>query len=121
MTQTNAASKRQVKAAKERAARDAEVEETIIKVIMRHPDGRRWMWNQLAECQCFANDANLDPGWMAYQKGLRNYGLKLFAAVGKHAPAEYLTMTKEQSFVVAKELNDGGSANDSDDDDSDAA
>lgn len=115
MTQTSASSARQIKAAKERAKADDLTEEVIIKTLMSDPRGRRWLWNQLAFCRCFSVDANTDPGQMAFEKGLRNYGMKLFSAIGRHAPAEYLTMTREQSLVVSKDLTDGGSANDSDD------
>ncbi len=115
VTQTSASSRRQIEAQRARQRRDDEVEEAIIHIIMRNPEGRRWMWNQLAFCRAFHVDANTDPGQMAFEKGLRNYGMKLFTAVGRFAPAEYLTMTREMSMVAAKEQHDGGSANDADD------
>lgn len=115
--QTSASSEKQIRAARERAKKDAEVEGTIIRVLMANPEGRRWIWNQLAYCRCFVVDENLKAKRMAFEKGLRSYGMKLFSAVGRYAPDAYLTMTKENSSVQFKEDPDGGNADDSNPDD----
>ena len=113
MPQTSATNERQIREARERAKRDDLVEKTIIELIMRNPEGRRWMWNQLAFCQMWYVDRDTDHGAMAFEKGLRNYGLKLMSAVIRTTPREYLTMMEEQSSFflpppTPKENPDGG-------------
>lgn len=103
MPQTSASNEGQIRAANDRAKKDSDVEATIIRVLMANPEGRRWVWNQLAFCRVFIADEGTDPGRMAFDKGLRNYGLKLLKATTTHAPELYITMTKEQSGVKIEE------------------
>ncbi len=116
MPQSSATNERQIKAALDLAKNDALVEQTIIELIMRNPQGRRWMWNQLSFCRVFQGDSGVDFGTMAFEKGLRNYGLKLLNAVSGHTPALYVTMMQEQNpSAQLKEDPNGGHANDTDD------
>ena len=112
MTQTSASNERQIRTAKERAKRDDEISAEITRVLMSNPEGRRWMWLQLAFCRAFAVDAVTDPGPMAYEKGLRTYGMKLFSEIGLHAARFLPTMMEENSNTIKKDQDNGGSAND---------
>lgn len=104
---TSATNPKQIKARKESARRDVDVETYIIQQLMSEPLGRRWVWLQLEFAQIFIGDEELDPARMAFDKGRRNTGLKLLRAVSRHAPQLYVTMTEENSGVKLKEEDDG--------------
>lgn len=112
----SASNERQIRAREDQSARDRVTEEIVVKSLMAHRDGRRWVWLRLAEAQVFAADLNLDPAWMAYSKGLRNSGLKLLQDVNRFTPNEYILMTNEaqevESRITKKEPNYVGSADD---------
>lgn len=112
--QTSASNERQIREVQDRAKKDAEVTASIIRAFMTNSEGRRWIWLQLSFCRVFSTDSGVDFGTMAFEKGLRNYGLKLLADVTRYAPDQYITMTREQSGVELKEDPDGGYANDPD-------
>lgn len=96
---TSASNERQIKERKRRAAEDARVEADIVRVLMQHPDGRRWVWLRLSEAQLFIGDTDLDPYRMAFMKGMKQFALKLLQAVNRHCPQEYVTMTVENTSV----------------------
>jgi len=103
MSAFSATNERQIKAREDRAKKDVEVTASIIRAFMGNAEGRRWIWLQLSFCRVFNADTGTDFGTMAFEKGLRNYGLKLLADVTTHAPDLYITMTKEQSGVTLQE------------------
>lgn len=116
---TSSTSERQIRARVQQAKRDAILEETVIRSLMSHPDGRRWVWLQLEWAQMFVGDENVEPYTMAFQKGRRNTGLKLLKAVQAYTPNDYITMTTEATKVelsLNKEPTNGGRDSDPSDD-----
>lgn len=109
---TNAASTRSIARAKEQSRKDSEGEKFTIQNLMRHPMSRRWLWLLLGDAQVFAGNMNLDPAYMAFEKGQRNFGLRLLTSILRHSPEEYIRMTNENSSANLKEESDGGDADD---------
>ncbi len=99
---TSASNERQIRARNEQMARDRITDETVMKSLMSHPNGRRWVWLRLSEARIFTEDEDLDPQRMAYAKGRRNAGLRLLSDVTKYSPSEYVTMTEEASSVTLR-------------------
>lgn len=110
--QTSASSERQILAAKERRKRDDEVTADIIRAMMANPEGRRWLWNQMAECGVFLSATSLDPQTLAFAAGKRSLGLKLFSDIGLYAARLLPTMLEENSSTISKDTSDGRSADD---------
>ncbi len=96
---TSAASEKTIRKQREKLARDRETDRTIIKSLMAHPDGRRWIWLKMDEALVFHEGESLDPNVMAYQKGIRHEGLKLLASCSRHSPDMYIQMLRENSPV----------------------
>lgn len=117
MAQTSATNERQIKSAKDRAKRDADVREDIIKNLMANIEGRRYLWNEIAFCRVFIADESTDLGTLAYNNGRRSYGLKLFADIGRYAAKFIPTMMEENSSTIKKDQDDGGSLDDGADSD----
>lgn len=112
---TNAASTRQIKARTQRAKDDAEGERFTVQNLMRHPISRRWLWTLMGDAQVFQANMNLDPHYMAFEKGQRNFGLRLLHTILRYSPQEYVLMTNENSSANLKEEPDVGNADDSSD------
>lgn len=111
---TSASNERQIRARNEQAKRDRLTDEIIVKSLMAHSDGRRWVWLRLSEAQLFTSDETLDPMRMAFDKGRKQFALQLLRDVNRFAPKEYITMTEEATSVAlrqepTKEEDDVGS------------
>lgn len=100
---TNAASEKSIRARNKRIIADRETNTTVITTLMHTVDGRRWIWLTLERMAVFRADEGLDPMRMAFDKGIRNEGLRLLADVTRICPNEYIRMTQENSGV---ELSD---------------
>lgn len=99
----SATNESRIKAQKAQMRKDQETDKTVVVALMSTPDGRRWVWNKLAEAQIFVEGENLDLGVMAYEKGKRNVGLRLLKSVTTHAPDMYVRMTRENTLVDLNE------------------
>jgi hypothetical protein len=53
------------------------------------------MWRQLEQCHCFNDPFTGDALREAYQKGERNYGLRLLAQINLYCPDQYIQMARE--------------------------
>ncbi len=95
----SATNERQIKARNEAIKRDRALDELVIRSLMSAPNGRRWVWNRLAEAQIFVESESLDPAVLAYEKGRRNAGLRLLNDVTKFTPQDYIRMTEENTSV----------------------
>jgi len=96
---TNAASEKSIRAREKQRLKDDQTNATVISTLMRTVDGRRWIWLQLERMAVFRADEGLDPMRMAFDKGIRNEGLRLLASVTRHCPDEYIRMTQENTSV----------------------
>lgn len=112
---TSATNVRAIRDAKRTAAKDRDTETTVIRTLMSTVDGRRWMWLRLAEAQVFVETDSLDPMTLAYAKGIRREGLRLLQIVNRFAADAYVRMVNENTTNPIQENDDGGSADDTDD------
>jgi len=96
---TNAASERSIRKRNKQILADRETNVTVITTLMHTVDGRRWIWLTLERLAVFRADEGLDPLRMAFDKGIRNEGLRLLADVTRICPNEYIRMTQENSGV----------------------
>jgi hypothetical protein len=94
---------------RDRSKRDAITRETVIKSLMSHPDGRRYIWLELEEAKVFQQTLVLGPGGpeaTAFNEGKRSGGLRLLTEVTRLCPDDYMKMTKENASVKLKEDDD---------------
>ncbi len=103
---TNAASEKSIREAKKAQKRDQDNEAIVIRQLMSTPQGRRWVWLFLEDTRMFHEAGSLEGNVLAYREGQRNIGLKFFAKVTSHAPAQYLQMTSENSGVKLEQESD---------------
>lgn len=106
---------RGLKKKREQQRRDRITDEIITKTLMSTPDGRRWVWLRLEEGQIFAGNENLDPQYMAWEKGNRNPALRLLRDVTTFTPQQYITMTEEARSIKLQETQDERSSEQPDD------
>lgn len=114
---TSATNERRIAQAQERAKRDRINEELVIKSLMSHRDGRRWLWLLVSKCGVFRSSFDPSAGGhsrMCFTEGQRTLGLELFGLITALCPADYIKMTNENSPQKLKELDDDGQP-DSDD------
>ena len=112
----SATNERQIKKRAAQQKRDRITDELITKQLMSTIDGRRWVWLRLSEAGMFNGNDNLDPYYMAWEKGVRNGGLRLLKDVTTFTPQEYVTMTEEARSIKLKEEQDVGSQRNDDPD-----
>lgn len=96
---TNAASEKSIRARNKQIEKDRQTNITVLTTLMHTVDGRRWIWLQLERLAVFRADEGLDPMRMAFDKGIRNEGLRLLADVTRICPNEYIRMTQENTGV----------------------
>lgn len=96
---TSATNERAIRARNAAIKRDRALDELVIRSLMSAPNGRRWVWNRLAEAQIFNESSSLDAAVLAYEKGRRNPGLRLLNDVTKFTPQDYIRMTEENTSV----------------------
>ncbi len=96
---TSASSEKSIRARNKRILADRETNTTVITTLMHTVAGRRWIWLTLERMAVFRADEGLDPMRMAFEKGIRNEGLRLLADVTRICPNEYIRMTQENTSV----------------------
>lgn len=88
--------------------KDIEAANATVLTLMSTVAGRRYVWNELEHSQLFSGNENLDPQYMAFEKGRRNAGLRLLARITSQTPEMYIRMTQENSRVkIDEEKLDG--------------
>lgn len=81
--------------------KDLITRENVIRTLMGHHDGRRFLWLQLEEANVFAQTfIPGQPDTTAFAEGRRSLGLRLLADVTKWTPADYMRMTQENAAVA---------------------
>lgn len=102
----SATNERGIKRRAQQQRRDRLTDEIITKQLMSTPEGRRWVWLRLSEGQIFVGNENLDPQYMAWEKGNRNSALRLLADVTTFTPHDYIVMTEEARKIKLVEQPD---------------
>ena len=106
----SATNEKRIRQDEDRLKRDRITNETVIKSLMSHREGRRWIWLQLSKCGVYL--ASFDPSAgghsrMCFSEGKRSLGLELLADITRYCPESYILMTKENSGVkIEDEQND---------------
>lgn len=103
---TSASSEKAIRERNRQIESDKQLTADVIRVLMSTVNGRRWVWLNLADCAVFRIDSGLDAMQMAFDKGVRNIGLKLLADVTRTTPDLYITMTRENTRVQLKDTPD---------------
>lgn len=86
---------------REQQRRDAVVREQVIRTLMGHPDGRRYVWMELEKGNVFSQTYVPDSfDITAFQEGKRSIALALLAEVTRWTPADYLRMSQENAAVA---------------------
>lgn len=99
----SATNERQIKKRQAQQRRDRITDELVTKQLMSTIDGRRWVWLRLSAANMFAGNENLDPYYMAFEKGIKNEGYRLLRDVTSFTPQEYITMTEEARSIKLHE------------------
>lgn len=111
----SATNEKTIKLGKDKLKDDRRIDRVITERLMADPQGRRWVWNRLAEASIFNEDTSLDPYYTIYQKGIRNQALRLLRDVNRFCPTQYITMTRENTGVEIEDDQDGRSSDPSPD------
>lgn len=107
---------RQIAKAQERAKLDQSNNDLVIKSLMSHPSGRRWLWLLVSRCGVFRSSFDPSAGGhsrMCFTEGQRTLGLELFGSITALCPEDYIRMTNENSPQKLKDLDDDRSDSDS--------
>lgn len=63
--------------------------------LMDHPQGRRFMWALLGECNVFATSFNTHGGLMQLAEGKKQIGYQYLNQINQLCPDLYVTMMQE--------------------------
>lgn len=105
----NAAKQSEVDRKRNKAQEDQGIRDEIIRTLMSHPRGRRYLWLELEDAYVFRQTLMLGPSGYAttaFNEGLRTRGLKLLKDITRLAPMDYMRMTRENSGVKLTENQD---------------
>lgn len=107
---TSALDTRRNEQTKAKQREDAAIRDTVLRSLMSHPSGRRFIWLELSAANIFADAEPVlqDHALMAYFMGKRAMGLRLDRELAAY-PNEYLEMFRENRGI-AKEQSDGRDA-----------
>lgn len=97
--------------------RDRVTNDLVVTSLLGTREGRRWVWNRLAECNIFSQTVRFGPdghALSAFEEGKRSLGLALLADIMRLAPQQYVVMTTENT--VKEEQDARSSTDDSDTD-----
>lgn len=89
----NAANESQVKSADNRNKSEREQHLNDVRFILSNPQGRRFLWKQLAVCDRISAQASGSLTYFA--EGERNAALKIKADIVEASPEAFLQMMKE--------------------------
>lgn len=93
----NAASRASVRAAEKESQQLDAVRRQVITGLMSHPDGRRYVHEELQSAHIFSTSFNADTHVMSFLEGERNSGLRLFADIMRHCPEQFIQMMREKN------------------------
>lgn len=90
--------------AKRAAGRQRKDDMDVLRMLMRKPTGRDWMYRFLEECHIYGNPALFDnvPGTF-FNLGEQNVGKKLLVQLEAASLDLYMTMKREHEEKVADE------------------
>ena len=93
----NSADPEQVERRQTEAAKRELQHRAVVYGLMQSPEGRAWIWRELAECHIFhlSFEPGFDAATVAFREGERNRGLRLLAQVNIAAPQFYQMMQRE--------------------------
>lgn len=79
---------------KHELAREGELED--MRVLMKTPSGRRFIWRVLSKCHMFHTTSHHDPTSMAIKSGERDVGLWVLGELTQADPNSYIALHSEQ-------------------------
>ncbi len=92
----NAGDPKEVNNARKRAARKTTERLRVVEALMKHEDGRAWVYELLESCHLYTNPFTLGhPDATNFKLGEMNIGQRLLADIVAAAPKEYLKMCEE--------------------------
>lgn len=74
-----------------------EIEDTDLKWLMGHRQGRRIAWRMLDRAGVFRLSFDTEPLVMAFREGARNEGLRVLARIHALCPDRYSQMMREMT------------------------
>jgi hypothetical protein len=63
--------------------------------VMKHPQGRRFVWRQLSAAGLYRPSFTGDQATTFFNEGRRALGLQLLASLDAHCPEDYMRMLQE--------------------------
>ncbi len=93
----NANDPEQVNKARTKAGREKKAHLNFVRSILLTPDGRKWLYRLLAECEVFtiSYSAAEDTRGAAFRDGKKFVGLQLFSDAKKADPKLFFMMIEE--------------------------
>jgi hypothetical protein len=96
----------QVKAARREDKLHRTGRNLAIRRLMQDPDGRRFVWDILADCGVFRTPFAMDPYATAFNAGKQSVGQMLLAEVTAVVPELYIQMLQEPKDEENAEVPD---------------
>lgn len=93
----NAANRASVRMAEKEAQQVDAVRRQVVTGLMSHPDGRRWVHDELQTAHIFSTSFHADTHVMSFLEGERNSGLRLFNDIMRHCPEQFIQMMREKN------------------------
>lgn len=109
----NAGDRKAIRAAEKSAKLVAAQNREAVIAIMSTQAGRTWMHGKLLEAHLFTDPFTGDALLEAYNKGERNFGLRLLNDLMAYCPDDYIQMMREANgrrTELAEPQPDGGNA-----------
>jgi hypothetical protein len=104
---TSSTNSDQISRRNKRAAEDRETDAEVTRALMSTVKGRRWLWLLMERAQCFAVNMNLDPAYMAWEKGTKNEAMRILQSILRYSPDDYIRMTNENTSTQLQDPSNG--------------
>lgn len=112
----NAANRKDIRSAEKAQVMLSTIDREVISGLMSLPNGRQWVYEQLARCQTYADPFTPDPYVHAYQSGAKSYGTHLHNQIMLYAPSMYELMIREayERSIILDRIRTAADRNDLD-------
>lgn len=97
----DASSRKDIRRLEKAAARVDSDRDAFIRAAMSTREGRVWFHHFMADLHLFSDPPTFDTNQDYYSRGERNVGLRIFAAIMRICPDQYILMEQEENVRVA--------------------
>jgi hypothetical protein len=93
----NTGDRKSIRAKEKDAALADRRREDVLRNVMSTIEGRAWLWDLLASCNCFSTTFTGDPQRSAFLEGQRAIGLSILSDITTACPDQYIQAQRESN------------------------